>query len=210
MEIVMKGGIITMTTNQINYFKAKLDEAHYARSDAEQARHNYAVEQISREQNEEIKRANLAKEAELHRSNVASETNYYANLIENSRHNRVTETLSGDSVNIQRERAMYQNLLDTANVANVQARTANVQADTTLLGFKSEGQSIANKQQNLNYNLDTNYAEIERLTAPISNVSVAGVNIGGIGKSLATIITSLSNSKSNKNSAKKEYYSLIK
>lgn len=178
-----------MTTNQINYFKAKLDEAHYARSDAENQRHNYAVEQISREVNEETRRANMAREAEQHRSNVANETNYYANLVEQSRHNQVTEALSGESVNIQRERSMYQNLVDTSSANLNDARVLNTQAETTLTGYKTVAQDTSNKQQQLNYNLDVSYAEMDRVTQPISNVSVLGVNVGGIGRALANVVT---------------------
>lgn len=198
-----------MTSNQINYFKAKLEEAHYQRSDAENQRHNYAVEQISKEQNEEARRSNLAREAETHRSNVANETNYYANLVEQSRHNAATEALSGESVAIQRERAQYQNLLDTSNINLNTAREQNVIAETTLTGYKSEGQHISNQQQNLNYNLDTTFAEAERMTKPLSNVSVLGVSVGGLGQSVVNILSSFRNSKDQKqNLTKKPYFTL--
>lgn len=203
-----------MTTNQINYFKAKLDEAHYERSDAENARHNYAVEQISREQNEETRRANLAREQETHRSNVANETNYYANLQETMRHNLATEQLTGENIGIQKERATYQNLLDMSNIGVNQERKENLIAETTLLGYKTTAQDIQNKKSSLDYNLDVTYSEGERATRPISDLKVMGVPIGSAAQLLVNTVSMFRSSGKqptasyNTSTTKKPYFQL--
>lgn len=167
-----------MTTNQISYMKAKIEEAHYDRSDAENARHNYAVEQLTKEQNEETRRANLARETELHRANVASESNYYQNLMENARHNTVTEAQNAQQLDVsranlalQQTRTEAQNALDYAGVQLRGAQTEQTLAETTLTGYKTEGQKVSNAQNTLAYNLDVTYKEFERASSEAANAN---------------------------------------
>lgn len=80
-----------MTSNQIAYFKAKVEQEHYGRSDAEQARSNRAQEALTAMRNEyenahyirsdaENRRANIAKETENFRSNKAKESIEWAQI----------------------------------------------------------------------------------------------------------------------------------
>lgn len=76
-----------MTTNQIAYFKAKVEERHYNNLDAENQRHNLRTEALTAEAQSETQRSNLVREAqnqqnllEAHRHNVVTEQQTWQNL----------------------------------------------------------------------------------------------------------------------------------
>lgn len=119
-----------MTTNQINYFKAKVEQAHYARADSENQRHNWATEQLSSESNviakehyersdTESQRHNLEQESIGRFSNEIAQYNAVTgrlNLYETTRHNSVTENLQAQSNAIQASNAQA-NLMNAATNA---------------------------------------------------------------------------------------------
>jgi len=80
-----------MTTNQIAYFKAKVEESHYKQSDAEAARHNREQENIAYGTLTENARHNVAVENENVRHNTQTEGIQYGALVEQQRHNIVGE-----------------------------------------------------------------------------------------------------------------------
>jgi hypothetical protein len=76
-----------MTQNQIAYFKAKIDEAHYERSDAENRRHNLRTEDLTAE------------------GNAIQNTHFIRSDTETGRHNTATEAIQNASVDVSRYNA---------------------------------------------------------------------------------------------------------
>ncbi len=131
-----------MTSNQIAYFKVKVEQEHYKLSDAEAARHNKATEALTSQQLQEVARANRAEEA------IKT-----AQLAETSRHAKVTESQTWASLNetirhnsaVEREthRSNYQQELLKAS-SNAIQRELN-QSVIRLNDQKNVGQALQNE-----------------------------------------------------------------
>lgn len=105
-----------MTTNQIAYFKVKVEQEHYKLSDAEAARHNKSTENIANLQLQETARTNQANEAIK-----------MAQLAETTRHNTVTESQTWASLNIQQ-----------ATLAETQRHNQAVETETHRSNYTNE------------------------------------------------------------------------
>lgn len=124
-----------MTTNQINYLRLMRESEHWARSDTETARHNWATEGYQSDTLAETRRHNVQTEyltAEQNATQQYQAVTGRLNLYETSRHNLITEaetqrhnvTTENETHrhNTQTEQADYQRNQITAYQAQEQAR----------------------------------------------------------------------------------------
>lgn len=110
-----------MTSNQIAYFKVKVEEQHYQNQDVENQRHNKVSEQQT-----------AASIQETVRSNQARESYNNAALLETQTHNRVVEQQGWENLGIQEMNAQANMLTAVANVGLTNAKTVSQELNNTL------------------------------------------------------------------------------
>jgi hypothetical protein len=181
-----------MTSNQIAYFKVKVEQEHYKLSDAEAARHNKTTEQQTSQQLQEAARTNRANEAIK-----------VAQLDETTRHNQVGEAQTWASLNIQQanlqesirhnvaveqetHRANYQNELLKASSNAIQRELNNSVIE------KNKQEAIGKALENEFSYATQNARIIQTVMSPMNNQNKnSGVigNISGALTSLASAVT---------------------